>query len=290
MSQRTFINRRQGFTLIELLVVIAIIAILIGLLLPAIQKVRSAANNTSCQNNLKQIGLALHSYHDANGRLPAPRSANSTAFWSYPGWMCHILPYIEQDNEARAIQANFNGNLAVSIKTFACPMDPRVSTGPAVVGSGLTSYLGVTGSDNDYWAQIYGPTNGIFDVGALGIRLETVTDGLSNTLMVGERPPSTDLQWGWWTTSDYDNLLSTRQLYRDPTGWYQGCVFPGVFGPGSLTGPCGGDSNHFWSLHTGGANWLLGDGSVRFMSYSASALTIPMATRSGGEVIDESQF
>jgi prepilin-type N-terminal cleavage/methylation domain-containing protein/prepilin-type processing-associated H-X9-DG protein len=286
----------EGFTLIELLVVIAIIAVLIGLLLPAVQKVRAAASNASCQNNLKQIGIALHSYHDANGKLPAPRSATSTAFWSYPGWMCHVLPYIEQDNLERGVQANFNASIGTVVKTFGCPMDPRTgSISPPYspgggVQAGLTSYLGVTGSDNDANAQYSGPRNGIFDVGQLGIPLTAVTDGLSNTLMVGERPPSTDLFWGWWSTSDYDNLLSTRQLLTDQTGWYQDCVLPGLFGPGSMTGPCGGDSNHFWSLHSNGGNWLLGDGSVRFMTYAASALTIPMATRAGGEVINSSQY
>ena len=153
----------------------------------------------------------------------------------------------------------------------------------------MTSYLGVTGSDNDANLQVTGPTNGIFDVSQMGIRLTDVTDGTSNTLMVGERPPTANLQEGWWGASDYDCLLSTRQLYGDLFG-AGGCVLPGLFGPGSLKGPCNGDGNHFWSFHTNGANWVFADGSVRFLPYSASAATIPLASRNGSEVVDASQY
>ena len=128
-------------------------------------------------------------------------------------------------------------------------------------------------------------SNGIFDISSTGIRLTDVTDGTSNTLMVGERPPTASLFEGWWGASDYDNLLSTRQLYGDLFG-APGCVLPGLYGPGSLKGPCNGDGNHFWSFHTGGGNWVLGDASVRFLPYSASAQTIPLASRNGGEVVD----
>jgi prepilin-type N-terminal cleavage/methylation domain-containing protein/prepilin-type processing-associated H-X9-DG protein len=288
--------RRSGFTLIELLVVIAIIAILIGLLLPAVQKVRSTAAKISCANNLRQIGLGLYNYNDSYRKLPSPRGTILTPNpFSYRGWMCDILPYVDQDPLAQAMytipwNTNFLANYTTKVKTYMCSADGRL-TGPVPSGTGApTSYLGVTGSDTTAAIQLSGPTNGIFDVGQLGISPADVTDGLSNTLMVGERPPSQDPPgtpspaWGWYGYTDYHSLLSTFQQY----GQYPGCTFPGVFGQGSNNGPCGGDSNHFWSLHNGGANWLLGDGSVRFLGYNAAAITIPMGTRAGKEVFDSS--
>jgi prepilin-type N-terminal cleavage/methylation domain-containing protein/prepilin-type processing-associated H-X9-DG protein len=292
LATRSPLPPRKGFTLIELLVVIAIIAILIGLLLPAVQKVREAAARAQCANNLKQIGLALHNYHDSYQHLPPPRGNHvpTPLFTEFRGWMCEVLPYIEQDNLARQMYTNpwyvgFFGTFNRPVQNYLCPSDPRNLLNIPNGNGALTSYLGVTGSDNDVNAQFNGPTNGIFDVSSRGIRLTDVTDGTSNTLMVGERPPTANLFEGWWGASDYDNLLSTRQLYGDLFG-AGGCVLPGLFRPGSVSGPCNGDGNHFWSFHSGGANWVFGDGSVHFLPYSASALTIPLGSRNGGEVVD----
>ena len=114
-------------------------------------------------------------------------------------------------------------------------------------------------------------------VASLLFILASITDGTSNTLMLGERPPAADRSFGWWSYSDYDNLLATQNYIN----LYPNCPTPGVYGPGKITNNC--DSNHFWSLHTGGGNWLFGDGSVHFLPYASAALTVPLATRPAAE-------
>ena len=282
-------NRRQGFTLIELLVVIAIIAILIGLLLPAVQKVRESAARLQCINNLKQLGVALHGYHGVYETFPQPRGVVNQ-FTSSFGWACRTLPFIEQGNLYNAAQANFFQAITTPVKTFQCPSDGRDGqdgSGSTTLGnhsSGLIWYLGVTGSYGGGDSQYTAANSGIFQPNTAGISISAITDGTSNTLMVGERPPAADLSFGWWSYSDYDNLLGTQNYVN----LYPNCPSPGVFGPGKVTNNC--DSNHFWSLHPGGGNWLFGDGSVHFLPYSASALTFPLATRSGGEVVNTGDF
>ena len=282
---------RRGFTLIELLVVIAIISILIALLVPAVQKVRASAVQAQCQNNMKQLALGLHSYHGAFGRLPPPRgnlgglSTPPGLFTQYMGWMLMALPYIEQEalhDAANGWSTNFFANYSKPVVVFQCPADGRRAADGAAE---VTSYLGVTGSDVSAANQQNGPTNGIFDVTGRGIRINDIIDGSRNTLLLGERPPSEDLYWGWWSVSDFDCLLSTRQAYAFDSG----CTFPGIFGPGHPGAPtpnCNGDSNHFWSMHHGGGNWALGDGSVRFFSYAAAGITFAMGTRAGDETFN----
>jgi prepilin-type N-terminal cleavage/methylation domain-containing protein/prepilin-type processing-associated H-X9-DG protein len=307
------VRPRRGFTLIELLVVIAIIAILIGLLLPAVQKVREAAARAKCSNNLKQIALACHNYESTNSRLPPPRgdyfityataasptctSSNNYCglfpggFTQYGGWLTSTLPYMEQAPLRNAMTYTgtawttpfFNNNSKV-VPTFLCPsVAVDLTTVPSGYGA-FTCYLGVTGSDGDSNKEVSGPTNGIFDVSSKGIPILGITDGTSNTVFVGERPPATDKYWGWWSVSDIDCLLSTKQMYY----FYTGCTTPGLYRPEPLgpNAPCGGGNNHFWSYHTNGANWAMGDGSVRFLPYSSQPDTIPLATRSGGEIVN----
>jgi hypothetical protein len=178
-----------------------------------------------------------------------------------------------------------------TVTTYGCPSDARWKPG-APNGGSLTSYLGVTGNDTSSNTQINGPTNGFFQLVsspaaplAKGITIAGITDGTSNTVMVGERPPATDLYWGWWGVSDYDCLLSVNQQYAF---YSNNCVYPGRF-RAPIGGPqspdCGGQTHHFWSYHTGGANWAIADGGVRFMSYNAGSTTIlDMGSAYGGEV------
>ena len=197
-------SRRAAFTLIELLVVIAIIAVLIGLLLPAVQKVREAAARMSCSNNLKQIGLGLHNYHDTNNKFPkgsSPTEADGGAFGA--SWKVYLLPYIEQANTYNQYQHTNNSgwmnlnNLAIvnnlTIKTYRCPSSvlPALETNTEVAGRTqmFTSYSGISGSTLTSCSTGYGGLGSgsgmLFPNSA--VTMTAITDGTSNTIMVGEQ-------------------------------------------------------------------------------------------------------
>ena len=326
---------RRGFTLVELLVVIAIIGILVGLLLPAVQAAREAARRMQCTNNLKQQVLAMHNHHDTFKRFPAAHQMGTAWYTSYkrsppPGglttgssypaegpfwsWMMRILPFIEGTNlhnafDKRGVGAAWpwngpiNAPLHRSINpTFVCPSDPRGGQLSPDDGSGLraalTSYLGVSGTNQFQEAN---GQDGCLYVNS-SVKMSTINDGTSNTLIVGERPPSSSLNYGWqWAGSGdipyfgaCDVVLGVHERAERPT------ATPDFFRPGLIQDPTDIHRYHFWSVHPGGGNWALADGSVRFISYSSSApqiiptASIPnptpnviqaMANRSDGAVV-----
>jgi prepilin-type N-terminal cleavage/methylation domain-containing protein/prepilin-type processing-associated H-X9-DG protein len=301
---------RRAFSLVELLVVIAIIAVLIALLVPTVQKVRASAATAQCQNNMKQIGLALHKYEDEHGYFPRAYpisdllSGRSDLNLPPYGWMYNILPYIGQealykqgyyrlDDNTVVISANFNRTYTTIVPNFLCPSDPRgyaegIRSDTKVTGGvcTMTSYLGLRGSGTDTEVLLSLGVFAVYGRGAVNIRIGQISDGLSYTLIVGERPPSPDNQWGWWAGYDGDSLLFAVgwSWPYDDDGAGHSCPNLSYFSPGDLVNYCHAD--HFWSFHSGGGNWLMCDGSVRFMAYSAGTTVIPpMATIAGGEEI-----
>jgi prepilin-type N-terminal cleavage/methylation domain-containing protein/prepilin-type processing-associated H-X9-DG protein len=292
-------TRRTGFSLIELVVVIAIVGILVGLTLPAVQSARGTAERVGCQNNLRQLGVALHHYHEAFGRLP-PAGRGDGKPNDQTGspdqllsWMTHVLPQLEhrplwdQSVAACAAENNTNANPphvgnGTVVNTYVCPSDPRLrvplhlALGPPLAH---TSYIGNAGHS---YAKARAGVFWEFP----GIRLNEIQDGTSSTIMVGERPPPASLQAGQWyglrTQAPADGPIA---YLVSGLCWVQGdpCACTGRFGPGRLDNPC--DRHHYWSLHRGGANFLFADGGVRFMPYAATDVVPAMLTRAGGELI-----
>jgi prepilin-type N-terminal cleavage/methylation domain-containing protein/prepilin-type processing-associated H-X9-DG protein len=301
---------RPAFTLIELLVVIAIIAILIGLLVPAVQKVRESAARSQCQNNLKQLGLAAHSYHDVNKHFP-PAYAATNSKTPYLSWIGQILVYEEQQPLANTIPSEYarisnpwgsskvvpHIGLGTALPLFTCPSDPRgLLATPLVVYSktrldlvAFTSYLGNSGTRG-------GTNDGVLYRGG-AVKLSDIIDGSSNTLLIGERPPSQDLNFGWWYAGygfdgrgTGDVVLGARETdyindSADDVGG-PGKKCPATYVPyqaGNVIDPC--HQVHYWSLHPSGANFCFADGSVHFLSYSVDNLMPALVTRAGGEVL-----
>jgi prepilin-type processing-associated H-X9-DG protein len=279
-----------------LLVLIGIIAVLLALILSAVQRVRDSAARVQCANNLRQIGLALHAYHDSQGRLPPGVSfRNGADPYPFMSWLTRILPYVEQSPLWAQAQRAYSENpsffaspphlLATPVRLFGCPADPRTLqvgfAGEARLPVAFTAYLGVEGR-NQY------RKNGVLFLDSQ-VRLGDITDGTSNTLMVGERPPSADGVFGWWYAGEGQAMDGSADMVlgvRERNYYFVNVCPPGpaTFGPGRVSNQC--DALHFWSLHLGGgANFLFADGSVHFLPYSTATLMSSLASRAGGEAV-----
>jgi prepilin-type N-terminal cleavage/methylation domain-containing protein/prepilin-type processing-associated H-X9-DG protein len=288
-------SRRVGFTLIELLVVIGILAVLMGLLLPAVQKVREAAARLSCQNNLKQIGLAFHNHHDSLGYLPA----GGADWWSTPvyvngqpavgasqdaGWGFQILPYLEASNVWKGGQATNDldrARVAVGtpVPVFFCPSRRRPQTTTFSSPGYLDEKPTVTALC-DYAASNYEET-GVVRY-RFPTRLIEITDGTSNTLLVGEKrlnlrllgQAQKDDDTGYASGFDADVVRYTN---RTPMQ--------------DLNAPSGDGDGRFGSSHPGRFNAVFCDGSVRSVSYSVNGTVFKnLGNRNDGQVIDLSNL
>jgi prepilin-type N-terminal cleavage/methylation domain-containing protein/prepilin-type processing-associated H-X9-DG protein len=288
--------RRPAFTLLELLVVIAIVAVLIALTLAAVQAARAAAERMRCADHLRQLGLALHGYASAHRTLPPGVSIEGEKSpFPFMSWLARILPHVEQDSlwrltedayrqEPRFVVNPPHVGLSTVIPLYACPADGRLRIAQMSHGRlvAFTSYLGNEGTD-------YASHDGLLYADSQ-VALEAIPDGCSQTLLVGERPPSTDLFFGWWYagagqghTGSGDMILGALER-KHPKNRVSCSDGPFEFGPGRDDNQC--DLFHFWSLHPGGSHFLFADGSVHFLRYSAKSILPALATRSGGEPID----
>ncbi len=297
-------HSRPAFTLIELLVVIAIIAVLIGLLLPAVQKVREAASRMSCSNNLKQIGLALHNYHDRNDRFPPGYTANAmTADGTGPGWgwAAHLLPDLEQDNLHRTIRFDLSLTapenafaVGTDVKFLRCPSDPRqepirpadfVTTGGLTGNLGRSNYVGCYGNTpflNESPAVL--TTHLMIDgISGKGLffrnsrtRIADVTDGTSNSIAVGEKSAKHTLaSWaGVLPGATWRSANDTATFGGIPTNLPAAMVL----GHACRQHPpsaAAGVAEDFSAAHPAGVNFLFLDGSVHVVKTSVNMGTYP---------------
>ena len=336
--------RRSAFTLVELLVVIAIIGVLVALLLPAVQAAREAARRSQCQNNMKQVGIAIHNFHDVMLIFPPGASADK-APWKTPptaanahwgsSWMVHLLAYIEQTSildkwqfSGQSGWQNSNNNATIKglkIGVYRCPstalpqLNPYTATLPGAGGTGImyTSYVAISGSATDSGVLTYASnivsTRGVM-FGNSMVRMGQITDGTSNTILVGEQSDHLrNAQNQVILGGTFGGASRIAVTCQGPDGWIQGCVLnvpTGNVGNADVVYNCAtirypinrkgmtlnaggchdniGNNIPLSSLHPGGCNLIFGDGSVRFWTNSTPIQTLSFAAcRDDGQVFTD---
>lgn len=310
--------QKRGFTLIELLVVIAIIAVLIALLLPAVQQAREAARRTTCRNNLKQLGLAMHNYHDAAKVFPPGIIARSSQPYNTNtvdnngtgwAWGVFLLPYMDQGplymalNPSARMDVSTPSQLALLqtvLPAYLCPSDPNrnpqknmvqaVNIGiPKVTANiGLSNYVAIEAT---HMACQEGDSQGMFFINS-NISVRDVSDGTSNTWMISERdtylnPPKTGVSisqhmGATWAGASSPNCFDPNYDHTVVLGYIQGTY-------GEINGSATRiDSRELASQHAGGIHVCLADSSVRFVSQNTNLNTaLSLAKRADGAVVGE---
>ncbi len=301
MQKQGSTSIRFAFTLIELLLVLGMLGVLSGLTLGAVQKARQAVLRVTCQNRLKQVGLGMHAYHTSHQRFPAGFLGESGRLGiPYTSWRANLLPFVGEQtlhNQILAKPMEVPRGMAdyfaltTIIVPYLCPADPKSGVvGPNRVHgieTAFANHMGVSGTNQK-------TEDGLLFLDSQ-VRSSDIGDGSSQTLMVGERPPSVDGGFGnWFTTmaffSGAHDAVSGVMEFNPGTGIGLGSICPKNVPypyqePKSPLEPC--NYLFYWSYHPSGANWLFADGSVRFIPYSASPMMAGLSTRNGGELPNE---